>query len=569
MIAPIHPRSVAFVASLMLVMIAAAQQKDAPTRLKISGSVLELGTSQPIADAEVKLNFYGPERPRMFPLPAVATLTAASDVSGAFSFDLDSAGYYDLRAAKTGYEAASGGMVSSSSFFAVSKEAPAYETRLVLTRKGTITGHAVDDDTGQPLANVRLLRWPARVVINGARGTGMMYGRPSFGEGSAAVTGSDGGFQLAAVPREEYVIQVNPTRGSDRVLTKFTDADAGLVEHDFEQTYWPGGHGPEAATPVSLTSDSSLDIGTLRIRKVPFYRVRVKVSAATCGPNDTVMAYEASPGYQLELARDVPCGRDLLLTGFQPGAYRLILAVNGRERATRETASIPFVIRDENITINAPLTRGINLTGAFVAAEGTQAPDFAKLQLSLRALDTVPFADLSTPAPAGAEGKFEIAAIPPVNCVYSIVGLGPAFYVKEVSHNGHPLAGVIPLEAPAATQSLKIVISDKAAAITGSVMSGDKPVPNALIVARKWPPAEMDPSVASSGFSYGRSQARSDQQGRFQIAGLAPGEYRAIAVRVVTSPDFTAIDRALASTEKIEIGPAFSTNLSLQVKDLQ
>jgi hypothetical protein len=64
------------------------------------------------------------------------------------------------------------------------------------------------------------------------------------------------------------------------------------------------------------------------------------------------------------------------------------------------------------------------------------------------------------------------------------------------------------------------VIDDKAGVISGTVMDGDKPAEGAIV--------RLFPKVPP--FANTESGARTDAQGRFQIAGLAPGEYGVIAI---------------------------------------
>ena len=58
-----------------------------------------------------------------------------------------------------------------------------------------------------------------------------------------------------------------------RGLTRPSDAE--LETQDYEWSYWPGGHGLDSAAPVTLISGGSTDVGTLKLRKAPVYRVRV------------------------------------------------------------------------------------------------------------------------------------------------------------------------------------------------------------------------------------------------------------------------------------------------------
>src|SRR6185295_15936176 len=81
----------------------------------------------------------------------------------------------------------------------------------------------------------------------------------------------------------------------------------------------------------------------------------------------------------------------------------------------------------------------------------------------------------------------------------------------------------------AGTQGLlSIVIDDKAASISGAVAERDKVPGRVTIVAVKWP---LSPDATSpQALGNPNVSVPADDQGRFQIGGLAPGEYRVLAV---------------------------------------
>jgi hypothetical protein len=95
------------------------------------------------------------------------------------------------------------------------------------------------------------------------------------------------------------------------------------------------------------------------------------------------------------------------------------------------------------------------------------------------------------------------------------------YHVKEIRFSGIAVAeNAITMNQDAAGSLLEIVIDDKPGMISGTVTEGDKPVRQPIVLAIKW-------SIASAGRGCGR---KSDDRGNFQIAGLAPGEYRVSAI---------------------------------------
>ena len=90
---------------------------------------------------------------------------------------------------------------------------------------------------------------------------------------------------------------------------------------------------------------------------------------------------------------------------------------------------------------------------------------------------------------------------------------------------------------------------------------------NTAVVVVKWPLPEENEMIPSD-----MSTARPDATGNFQIGGLAPGEYRAIAVSmeiVMLDPGFDVLRRALAASPKIELGPSAVQSLVLEVSEIR
>jgi hypothetical protein len=83
---------------------------------------------------------------------------------------------------------------------------------------------------------------------------------------------------------------------------------------------------------------------------------------------------------------------------------------------------------------------------------------------------------------------------------------------------------------------VEIVIDDKPGAIAGTVTDGDKPVSEAMV--------RLFPEAVQSGDFVG--SVRVDNQGRFQFNGLAPGEYRILALRSATGPQSAGSAEATA-----------------------
>jgi hypothetical protein len=112
---------------------------------------------------------------------------------------------------------------------------------------------------------------------------------------------------------------------------------------------------------------------------------------------------------------------------------------------------------------------------------------------------------------------------------------------------------------------LEIVIDDKAATISGSVAERGKVAGPIMIVAVKWPVAPDSSSV--SMLLRKSKNAPADEQGNFQINGLAPGEYHVIGVTETAAmrlkPDI--LIRLLDRAEKVTLERGGSQSISLKI----
>jgi len=535
----------------------AAQEAGPAPQPEIHGVVLVSGTNQPVADAVVSFYFVGEEQPKIVVgaglLDVVGTVN--TDATGSFSTLLTKLGYYRVAAKKAGYTASQ----STTASVTLTADAPSKEARLYLSAPGHLTGYVVAEDTGKPIAGVRLAA--ARLGLPGV----VAFGRTPF-NGPLVTTDGDGQFRSGDLTPGQYMVSLGEqTIHGDRLRTDFSEKDLKTVDLDFPHTYWPGGHDAESATPVTVDPGATVSVGKISVKKIPHYRVHVRIPPSTCGPNDMMEVYDGTR----EISGSVRCRGDLLITGYPPGTYRLVLAVNGRSAADREMASVPFVIADENIEITASLDRGARIEGRFIAADSAAAPDYTKLSPRIDMIDMLPFADVVSPVKVDAGGKFAFAGVFASRCRIEITGTGTSNYVKEIRYNGIPIHdNLLSLDRSAAAHALTVVIDDKPAAIGGSVTDGEKPVGKAFVIAAKWPLAEMP-----EGWRFQpTAMATADDQGNFQLAGLAPGEYRIVALRTREELDASApglLERALAEAEKTDAGPNGFRSVNIRVGALR
>jgi hypothetical protein len=257
-----------------------------------------------------------------------------TDYSGAFRLVLDKPGPYRVEAKKPGYSAPKEGGQNYREV-ALTAESPVAEVKMYLTQPGRITGLVVNEETGKPVAKLHL---------TALRMSAMRGGLEPFG--TAAVTGDDGQFAVAGLAPGDYAVEIKAQGAQDKRVLARPPAEGAAGERDYEHTYWPGGHGADAALPVTVPSGATVHIGKMPVRKVPYYRVRVRIPPASCEAGEKVHVSESIQtglgGASMHPLSTAPCGKEIFVTGFSRGDYRLLLSIEGRPPENHVTASIPL-----------------------------------------------------------------------------------------------------------------------------------------------------------------------------------------------------------------------------------
>jgi hypothetical protein len=544
--------------AVLLATATAFSQASAPDSPEIRGVVLEPGTNQPVASAEIALfTQTGDKVKRNGGWKSEPERKTRSDSDGTFHFAPETTGAYRVEASRPGF-LDPGLPTPAYSEIGLTDAKPVAEVKLYLVQPGRLTGTVIDEDTRKPIAGLKLLavrREPRMDTFVPA--------------GKAVATSTTGEFEIAGLSPGDYLVEVRPASGTGdsakRVLPHLPAEADRTPDRDWEHTYWPGGHGLEHALPVSLGSGAAIHIGRITVRKVAYFHVRLRLSEEQCRAGDDLFVYELTrfgrSGISSRQLGNVACGRELFVTGFSPGDYQLNLAARSHDGELRTSGSVFFTMVDRDLDLVAPLFASVAVEGKFVAEDGTKLPDLSHTSVTIGPADRNSYS-MDEGAPATVDGDvFRKTGVRIAEHTIEVRGLDQGHYVKRIRYNGAAVAGnSLTLDANAATHTLTIVIDDKPATIMGTVMKAEKPVAGARIVAVKWP------MPASPGLSDTRA-ATSDATGHFQLAGLTPGDYHVMAVSMASRDtwDERAYQAALAAAPKTELTVGAMVTLSLTV----
>lgn len=519
----------------------------------IRGVVFQAGTQRPLAAAEVALFRMSAQDSQT--LASMSKTEAAAKTStgadGRFELRPDQFGSFGIRVTKEGWIPAGSPLKGTTTFesVSISKDHPSRELKLSLAQPGGLTGSVTDEESGQPVAGRALMAW--QIVYHAGR---------RVGSPTVARTAEDGTFAFK-LPPGDYLIQIAPRiRGRERLQVRVGERDRQQVDRDYEATYWPGKLELESAFPVTIGSGAVVSVGRLRVRTTPHYRVHASVEATGCGPEDLAqIGLRSSLQATTERLGEVPCGTEFLVTGVEPGTYRLSAYVE--KSGSPISGSASFTIKDKAAEVSIPLARGVELEVRVVAPEGGKF-DFKRVRLRLRPVDGIGPTSASLLGPPDAEGKFRIPSLEVGEHQIVVYGIGGAYgyCVQEIHYNRVPVPDrILRVNGQSMSHLLEIVVGDKPATISGTVGDADHRARRPHVLLAKWP-------VVGNVYNAVLTSA-GDEDGRFQISGLSAGEYRILAVMAEDKDALdepNVLERILARGEKIILSANGFQNVRLE-----
>ncbi|HEY1755583.1 MAG TPA: carboxypeptidase-like regulatory domain-containing protein [Bryobacteraceae bacterium] len=512
--------------------------------LEISGVVMEPGfdgtPSLPVGGVEVTLSEFVLVDNLV---TRAVTATVYTDPRGAYQFHPLHLGDYYIEVRKEGY---SGVAPGTAEFIGASVKLdpahPSTQMPFTITRRGGLTGRVIDED-GNPVPGLHLTVQPSGPT-----------GMAKFLE-TAAVTAADGTFSVSNLLPGPHVVRISPRAGElEKLDLHFSSDDLKTIDRDLETAYWPGGTAvPSASIPVSPGASASA--GDIKIREASYYRVYVSVPRVECAPGEmwAFLALDSGGEAMGVSSRGLPqiaCANDFLVSNLRPGAYWFMLRKDEPDPGRWALASVD--ISNKNLDVALTMEPEAEINGRFIAADGATLPPLENIGVSTKPAIVGFAGGGASPVRPDAEGKFVLTNLKFPRHQILVSGLTRQYYIKEYHFNGEPSDGFVTVN-PGAAQQLEIVIDDKPGAIAGTVTDGDKPAARSLVTL----------------FSSSLQPAESflSNQGTFQFIGVAPGQYRAVAVALLPGApeDIDAMTRLAARAETITVERGSTQTVSLKL----
>jgi hypothetical protein len=522
------------------------------------GSVSGVSTSANGADLPTMLTTAGPP-PAPPPIPTVTT-----DRDGKFDVpDLD-AGTYRLTITLNGYVKQEYGQrvfPGQGTILTLASGQSIKDLVVHLTPTGNVSGR-IRDSFGQPASGV-----PVQVLKSTFSSLGQRILEPA----GATRTNDRGEYRLYWVTPGRYYVAAGSPLGflpGTRLAAGGPTVTPNESVETYVFTYYPGVSDLMTAAIVDVTPASELTIDFLMTQEL--YKISGRVLSDVTGRPPT--SIRASLAYTLvsggggtstfNAPYDPETGafemRDVL-----PGSYYLQIAAPGG------VARVPLEVRNNVPGLNVTVTGGVSIPGR-LSIEGQQdgADKFrAQLRLASGPACSLGAAGVSPVGPSvNADGTFRIENLLPGDyCVgfatANQFATPPEYYIKEARLDREDILGKTLQVSPSMPRgaALTIVLSPKVGQVEGIVID-DKQQPVAGVQAALIPERSRDRTDLYKA-------ATTDQNGRFMIRAVAPGDYKLFAWATLESLGYFDPDLLKKSDPLgVPVRVAESSKVSTEVK---
>jgi protocatechuate 3,4-dioxygenase beta subunit len=555
-----------------------AQPQRSPA--SIEGVVVKLGTSEPIAKANLQLDIEVSED-RLADRRDQLHRNATSDGNGHFIFENVAPGKYQLIATyEGGFVPAEYGQRSPTGQgipFDIAAGQKKTGIQLAMSPTGAITGRVYDRD-GEPLGNTQV--YALRPVYkDGRRTTAIVQTVVSDDRGEYRLYWlAPGRYFVGAKPDASEVHITPPTRfgtyeqATNAVVHRHRLKSGEVAEEMYLPVYYPNTVDISAASAIAVTAGAtvgSVDIAAGSGLITPHHihgRVFDQSGQPAGGAILTAIPRTTDPYVVTPRGQSASDGI-FDIPGVANGSYQIFANISGEARTLNGIAAVEVSDKDiQNVSIM--MTPGFRLSGRFVmeanAGPGNGARgSFPRLGDLVRDPEAVGifsgFADFNLSA--ANDGAFSYDGIQPGDFRLTVLQLPPDGYIKSMRMgNADVLTDGLHLRS-APDSTIEIVIGANAGRIEGSVVNTrGETLSNRTVV--------LVPEVRLRQRNDLYRVVFTDNTGVFQMQGITPGTYKLFAWENVETgawqdPDF--IQPYDGAGRLIRINEGSNENLQLSV----
>jgi hypothetical protein len=523
-----------------------------PATARIRGRVAAADTGDPIRRAQVRLT--APELRE--------SRVATTDAQGRYELTELPAGRYQLTASKGSFVTISYGQTRP---FQPGRPLELGQNQTIeridfsLPRGSVITGTVVDE-YGDPVTNAYVT--PLRMQYSAGQRRPMPFG-------PGAQTNDIGEFRMFGLPPGQYYVSASMRGlgGSNEISTDRTG---------YAPTFYPGTANVAEAQFVSVglgetRASTNVVLAPVRVSRIAGTIVDADGQPARSGML-TVIQRSGATGVN---AMGTPIRPDgsFSLSSVAPGDYTLraqIIGPGGPMPGTPgQIASADVTVTGEDITgiVVAP-PRLVKVSGRVVLPGGAGSLPPSMIRVSAMPAVPEPFMPMSPPAFVKDDYSFELQALPGLMVIRAAPASPTAdWMLKTVRVNGSDVTDRgIEFRPGQHVDDVEVEMTNTPPEVSG-VMTNDRGEAvqdySVLLFAQdreRW-----------TGATRHVATARPDQQGRFKVRSLPPGQYYAIALEYMDladrgDPEF--LERAMRSAVRFPLGEAETKVLDLKLSAL-
>jgi protocatechuate 3,4-dioxygenase beta subunit len=509
----------------IILWIAGSALSQDPAKAGIQGVVKLARTGEPIVGARVSLSSAAPQTVPVRETNPTPLATATTDRDGKFMLDGIEPGPYRFSVGNNGYVR--------------------YDSARIDLTAGQLMNDIVVRMTQTAAVSGRITSTNGKLVaglsVQLLRRTYNASGIPTFSTIATVQTNDLGEYRAYWITPGRYFVSANGRGGGVSIMDAGGEFDNAVqrnrneVAETYPQTFFPGVADISQAYVVDLQEGvevRGIDLSVPRQRELYAIRGRI-IDSATGQPLARVtmsfgqIGLTGSTGFSTAARWYNPATGTFEVPNLAPGRYRIGVQVGDRISVTPAPAGVSsaLVIATvassdiENLTIilgpPTEIPGRIRIEGQLPATTSVD-----RLRVSLANSPPVNQTIYGSPsAVVTADGTFKLNAAPEGEFRVGITGLPAGFYLKEARLNEADV-----LNRPSrfsAAGNLDILISANGGQVSGRVLNEEmKPVPgvDAVLVPNE---SRNRPELFK--------RATTDKDGRFTIAGIAPGGYRVLA----------------------------------------
>jgi len=485
-----------------------AKEKEATCR--VSGMVVRLADGIPLKGATVRLE-NGEDHEH----------TIASKTSGDGRFELRNvpAGRYKLVVSRSGYVETEYGQKKPSDPGAAFTLSPGQtKTDLIfkLIPAAVIAGRVFNED-GEPVPNASVI----------ASREAYQEGRKTMTPVTQVTTDDLGAFRLFGLPPGRYFVSAMERQWGNVVGDKEFSGSSGPAasEQGYAKTYYPGTSDIARASAINVKEGDEVPGTDIPLKQVLVHRIRGRVlnqmPQKLGQPTEVLLIARANKqdwdfGGQTEVKK---ADGSFEVSNVVPGPYTLIAFWYDQSAGKVHYGSQRIDVGESDVEgVSLVVATGVTIQGR-VVWDGN--PSLERNELTIHAA-LVETAALGGSAQVEANQQFTLKDLIDGDARVQVLGASKDCYVKQITFGQMFVKDDVISVSKGANPALEITVSSRGARVQGAVVDKD-----GLPAAGVWVVAVPDTARRMTQRLF-KSQT-TDQYGKFDLHGLAPGTYKLFA----------------------------------------